>query len=72
MRPPIELGEAPAQAVLDGAVGLALATGVPLRLQGPLNGADLALVLAAAKLGGEIDAAALSKPGAPSPPPPSR
>ena len=39
MRPPIELGEAPAQAVLDGAVGLALATGVPLRLQGPLNGA---------------------------------
>ena len=64
MRRPIELGEAPAQAVLDGAVGLALATGVPLRLQGPLNGADLALVLAAAKLGGEIDAAALSKPGA--------
>jgi RNA 3'-terminal phosphate cyclase len=68
MRPPIELREAPAQPVLDGAIGLALATGVPLRLQSPLAGADLQLALAAVKLG---DPAAvdgirdqLSKPGA--------
>jgi RNA 3'-terminal phosphate cyclase len=63
MRAPIELGEAPPQAVLDGAVGLALATGVPLRLKRPLAGADLALVLAAAKLGGEIDPAQLTQKG---------
>src|SRR5712692_529958 len=68
MRPPIELGEAPAQPVLDGAIGLALATGVPLRLHSPLAGADLQLALAAVKLG---DPAAvdgirdqLSRPGA--------
>jgi RNA 3'-terminal phosphate cyclase len=69
MRSPIELGEAPAQAVLDGALGLALATGVPLRLPSPLSGADLLLALAAVKLGGEpaaVDAARelLSRPGA--------
>src|SRR5437868_1873751 len=32
MRGPVQLGKHPAQAVLDGAIGLALATGVPLRL----------------------------------------
>ena len=69
MRPPIELGEAPAPAVLDGALGLALATGVPLRLTSPLTGADLLVALAAVKLGGEagaVEAARelLSKPGA--------
>lgn len=60
MRPPIELGEAPAPAVLDGALGLASATGVPLRLESPLSGADLEVALAAIKLGGDpsaVDAA---------------
>ena len=33
MRGTLELGERPAQAVFDGAIGLALATGVPLRLR---------------------------------------
>jgi RNA 3'-terminal phosphate cyclase len=51
MRTPVELGETPAQAVLDGALGLALATGTPLRLGGPLRGADLEVALAAVKLG---------------------
>lgn len=69
MRPPIELGEAPAQPVLDGAIGLALATGVPLRLSTPLAGADLQLALAAVKLGGDPAAVdgvrdLLAKPGA--------
>lgn len=69
MRPPIELGESPAQAVLDGAIGLALATGVPLRLASPLAGADLLVALSAVKLGGDpaaVDAAReqLAKPGA--------
>ena len=69
MRPPIELGEVPAQAVLDGAIGLALATGVPLRLQAPLTGADLLVALAAVKLGGDAAAVEtareqLAKPGA--------
>jgi RNA 3'-terminal phosphate cyclase len=48
---PVELGEAPSPAVLDGALGLALATGAPLRLVGPLSGADAALVVAAARIG---------------------
>ena len=47
----MQLGEQPAQPVLDGAIGLALATGDPLRLRGPLQGADLELALAAVKLG---------------------
>jgi hypothetical protein len=47
MRGPLQLGEHPAQAVFDGAIGLALATGVPLRVRGPLHGADLSLALAA-------------------------
>ena len=55
MRPSIELGQHPAQPVLDGAIGLALATGVSLRLEGPLEGADLALLRAAAKLGGDLE-----------------
>jgi RNA 3'-terminal phosphate cyclase len=68
MPAPVELGAAPAQAVLDGALGLALAAGEPVRLQGPLQGADLALALAAVKLGGDpaaVDAARelLGKPG---------
>src|SRR5438874_2085510 len=57
MRGTLELGKRPAQAVLDGAIGLALATGVPLRLRGPLRDADLALALAAVKLGGDADEA---------------
>ena len=57
MRGTVELGEHPAQAVFDGAIGLALATGVPLRLRGPLNDADLALALAAVKLGGDVEMA---------------
>src|SRR5438132_6353877 len=57
MRSGIEVGERPAQAVLDGAIGLALATGVPLRLRGPLRDADLALALAAVKLAGDADEA---------------
>src|SRR5438309_9115332 len=57
MRGPMQVGERPAQAVLDGAIGLALATGVPLRLRGPLRDADLALALAAVKLGGDADEA---------------
>jgi RNA 3'-terminal phosphate cyclase len=69
MRPPVELGEAPAPAVLDGALGLALATGVPLRLGSALQGADLDLALAAVKLGGDpaaVEAARdqLARPGA--------
>ena len=53
MRGPLQLDGHPAQAVLDGAIGLALATGVPLRLRGPLREGDLSLALAAAKLGGD-------------------
>ena len=49
----VDLGEAPAPAVLDGAVGLSLAAGVPLRLQAPLHGADLEVAIAAVKLGGD-------------------
>src|SRR5437764_3965851 len=56
MRGTLELGARPAQAVLDGAIGLALATGVPLRLRGPLSDADLAVALAAVKLGGDVEA----------------
>jgi RNA 3'-terminal phosphate cyclase len=67
MRPPVELGEAPAQAVLDGALGLALAAGGTVSLRGPLAGPDLALALAAVKLGdpAAVDAAreALTWPG---------
>ncbi|HTO98459.1 MAG TPA: RNA 3'-terminal phosphate cyclase [Myxococcales bacterium] len=57
MRSPVQLGEHPAQTVFDGAIGLALAAGVPLRLSGPLASADLALALAAVKLGGDPDPA---------------
>src|SRR2546421_8543085 len=53
MRGTLEPGERPAQAVFDGAIGLALATGVPLRLRGPLTDADLARAGAAVKLGGD-------------------
>ncbi|HEY5678191.1 MAG TPA: RNA 3'-terminal phosphate cyclase [Myxococcales bacterium] len=57
MRAPVHLGPHPAPAVLDGAIGLALATGAALRLQGPLQGADLAVALSAVKLGGDPEAA---------------
>lgn len=50
MEPPVELGEAPPQSLFDGALGLSLATGVPLRLFGPIRGADAALVMAAVRL----------------------
>jgi RNA 3'-terminal phosphate cyclase len=51
MRSAVELGEAPPSSLLDGALALALATGAPLRLVGPLEGADAALVMAAVRLG---------------------
>src|SRR5437868_8355128 len=51
MRLPVELGEATAPSLLDGALALALSTGAPLRLVGPLNGADAAVVMAAARIG---------------------
>jgi RNA 3'-terminal phosphate cyclase len=57
MRSAVELGEHPAQTVFDGAIGLALAAGVPLRLRGPLQTADLSLALAAVKLGGDPEPA---------------
>jgi RNA 3'-terminal phosphate cyclase len=47
---PLELGPSPGAPVLDAALAIALATGAPLRLEGPLQGADAALVLAAVKL----------------------
>ena len=55
--PLVQLADHPAQPVLDGAIGLALATGVPLRVRAPLQGGDLALALAAVKLGGDPEAA---------------
>lgn len=57
MRGFVQLDPHPAQPVFDGALGVALAAGVPLRLRGPLQGAELALALAAVKLGGDADAA---------------
>src|SRR5919108_446040 len=67
MRLPVELGEATAPSLLDGALALALSTGAPLRLVGPLNGADAAVVMAAARIGDaeRLDAAraALSRSG---------
>lgn len=64
----MEIGEHPAPAVLDGALGLALATGSRLDIRGPLKGADLAVALAAIKLGSDaaaVEAARdqLSTPG---------
>jgi RNA 3'-terminal phosphate cyclase len=65
MRGALQLGEHPAQAVIDGAIGLGLATGAPIRLRGPLTGGDLALVLAAVKLGGDPESVReqLARPG---------
>jgi RNA 3'-terminal phosphate cyclase len=67
MRPPVELGEATAPSLLDGALALALATGAPLRLVGPLNEADAALVMAAARIGdadsGDATRAAVARSG---------
>jgi RNA 3'-terminal phosphate cyclase (ATP) len=51
MRTFVELNDGRSQPVFDGALGLALATGTPLRLRGPLQGADLEVALAAVKLG---------------------
>jgi RNA 3'-terminal phosphate cyclase len=45
------------KAVLDGALGLALAAGAPLRLEGPLQGADLQVAQAAAQIAGAPEAA---------------
>jgi RNA 3'-terminal phosphate cyclase len=56
MRSALQLGPHPAQAVIDGAIGLGLAAGVPIRLQCPLDAADLAVALAAVKLGGDPEA----------------
>src|SRR5438309_216948 len=67
MRLPVELGEATAPSLLDGALAFALSTGAPLRLVGPLNGADAAVVMAAARIGDaeRLDAtrAALARSG---------
>jgi RNA 3'-terminal phosphate cyclase (ATP) len=64
----MELGEAPPPSLLDGALALALATGTPLRVVGPLSGADAAMVLAAVRIGdtGGLDEtrAALARGGA--------
>src|SRR5438105_1362283 len=46
----IELPASPSPALLDGAIAFALATGVPLRLVGPMRAADALLLLAAVKL----------------------
>lgn len=46
----LEPGRTPSPALLDGAVALALASGSPLRLEGPLEPADAAVVLAAVKI----------------------
>ncbi|HEY2030329.1 MAG TPA: RNA 3'-terminal phosphate cyclase [Myxococcales bacterium] len=52
-------------AVLDGALGLALAATAPLRIEGPLEGADLEMAQAAAQIAGIPEAvAALASPGA--------
>ena len=64
----MDIGEHPPPALIDGAIGLALATGAPLRVHGPLATADLAVALAAVKLGSDaaaVEAArdALAKPG---------
>lgn len=69
MPPLVELGASPAPAVLDGALGVALASGVALRFTDALAGADLQLALAAVKLCGDpgaVEAARelLSRPGA--------
>ena len=59
----LELPDAPQAALLDGAIALALATSAPLFLAGPLDGADLEVLLAAASLSGEpaaLDAARAS------------
>jgi RNA 3'-terminal phosphate cyclase len=59
----LELPEAPPAALLDGAVAIALATGVTLRLEPPLDDAGAEVVHAAAMLSGE-DAAAEAVRGA--------
>ncbi len=47
---PIDLGAAPSSPLLDGALAFALATGAPLRLEGPVGEADAQVILAAVKL----------------------
>jgi RNA 3'-terminal phosphate cyclase len=50
--------------VLDGALGLALAASVPLRIEGPLQGADLQVAMAAAQIADQPEAAQpLASPG---------
>ena len=46
----VEPGRSPSPPLLDGAVALALASGSPLRLEGPLGSDDAAVVLAAVKV----------------------
>ncbi|HXN84373.1 MAG TPA: RNA 3'-terminal phosphate cyclase [Myxococcales bacterium] len=49
----LELPEAPPAALLDGAIAIALAAGVTLRLEPPLDGAGAEVVQAAAMLSGD-------------------
>jgi RNA 3'-terminal phosphate cyclase len=55
----LELPEAPAEALLDGAIALALATGATLQLATMPAGADLEIVAAAARMSGEAAESAL-------------
>ena len=64
MREPLHVASGAPSAVLDGALGLALAAGAPLRIEGPLQGADLLMAEAAAQIAGVPEAARrLAGPG---------
>jgi RNA 3'-terminal phosphate cyclase len=64
MPEPLPVAQGAPASVLDGALGLALAASVPLRIEGPLQGADLEVARAAAQIAAAGDAAAqLASPG---------
>jgi RNA 3'-terminal phosphate cyclase (ATP) len=64
MPEPLQVASGASPAVLDGALGLGLATGVPLDIEGPLQGADLEVALGAAQISGVLEAAReLENPG---------
>jgi RNA 3'-terminal phosphate cyclase len=58
MREPLQVATGAPRVVLDGALGLALAAGAALRIEGPLEGADLQVAEAAAQIAGMPEAAA--------------